>query len=144
MASFRRFRSGGRYRKRPVRAAGFRVAAQLGRRWRRWNQQTATSNYVGSNSSFNPGLQGGNANEAGLFIADQGRNFRDILDGTSNVVALGERRWQFKDQAGAIQITGAGLVFGTGRQADAAEHAGSVLEPIKNMLKMRINRHIIG
>ena len=112
------------------------------------NQQTATSNYVGSNSSFNPGLQGGNANEAGLFIADQGRNFRDILDGTSNVVALGERRWQFKDQAGAIQITGAGLVFGTGRQADAAEHAGSVLATgaaqINRKNSTNINRQRFG
>ncbi len=92
------------------------------------NVQTATSNYVGSNSSFISGRQGGLSNEAGLFIEDQGRNFRDILDGTSNVVALGERRWQFKDQAGAIQISGAGLVFGTGRWADdGSAHCGSVL-----------------
>lgn len=90
--------------------------------------QTATSNYIGSNSCYNPGLTGGNANEAGLFIADQGRSFRDVIDGTSNVVALGERRWQFKrSDNGQIFVTGAGLVYGTGRQADTAENAGSVL-----------------
>jgi prepilin-type N-terminal cleavage/methylation domain-containing protein/prepilin-type processing-associated H-X9-DG protein len=90
--------------------------------------QTATSNYVASNSSWRPGVNGGNANETGLFIAERGRNFRDVLDGTSNVVALGERRWQLKrTDTGAIFIAGAGLVFGTPRQADNAERAGAVL-----------------
>jgi prepilin-type N-terminal cleavage/methylation domain-containing protein/prepilin-type processing-associated H-X9-DG protein len=97
------------------------------------NMQTAVSNYVGANSSWRPGLNGvntaagGTVAETGLFIADQGRNFRDIIDGSSNVVALGERRWQFKATNNNIVISGAGLVYGTGRQADANENAGSVI-----------------
>ncbi|MBI2477955.1 MAG: DUF1559 domain-containing protein [Planctomycetia bacterium] len=88
---------------------------------------TAVSNYIGSNSSWYPAVSGGNANETGMFIADVGRNFRDILDGSSNVVCLGERRWQFKNTAGAISISGAGLVFGTPRAASNAERCGAVL-----------------
>lgn len=91
--------------------------------------QTATSNYIGSNGSIFPAENGGNANEAGMFIADEGRAFRDIIDGSSNVVALGERRWQVKRiDNGAIYITGAGLVYGTPRRAqNNAERCGAVL-----------------
>jgi prepilin-type N-terminal cleavage/methylation domain-containing protein/prepilin-type processing-associated H-X9-DG protein len=89
---------------------------------------TATSNYIGSNSSWRPAVTGGNADERGLFIADEGRNFRDIIDGTSNAVALGERRWQLKrSDNGANFVCGAGLVFGTPRAAANANYSGAVL-----------------
>lgn len=81
-------------------------------------EQTATSNYIVSNDSWRPNRNPNNnaAQNArtGLFIEDEGRAFRDVLDGTSNVVALGERRWQFKrtDPAGGIYLSAAGLVLG--------------------------------
>lgn len=112
------------------------------------NIQTATSNYVGSNSSWRPGINGGNADEAGLFIADLGRAFRDMIDGSSNIVALGERRWQFKANTGTITQSGAGLVYGTGRIADTAENAGSVLatgaSQINRKSAVNVNRQRFG
>ena len=85
--------------------------------------QTAVSNYIASNESFTPNLAGN-----GLFIADDGRSFRSITDGSSNVVCLGERRWQIKNSYdGTIYQTAAALVFGTGRRPTTAAAPGSVL-----------------
>lgn len=58
-------------------------------------RQTATSNYIASNNSFTPNLAGA-PDQQGLFIADFGRSFKDMSDGSSNVVCLGERRWQIR------------------------------------------------
>lgn len=90
---------------------------------------TAVSNYVGANSSWNLSTTGGNADERGMFIEDEGRSFRDIIDGTSNVIALGERRWQVKRQgtSTAIYISGAALVFGQGARAGNHDPGGDVL-----------------
>lgn len=89
--------------------------------------QTATSNYVASNNSFTPNLAGA-LEQQGLFIADTGRSFKDITDGSSNVVCLGERRWQIKrSDTGTMYQIGAALIFGTGRRPTTAAAPGSVL-----------------
>lgn len=84
----------------------------------------ATSNYIGANSSFdlvaNPGTL-----IAGVFIEDLGRGFNDILDGTSNVLAIGERRWRIKRVDGTINTVGAGVIFGIGRRNAAGMRASS-------------------
>lgn len=76
----------------------------------------ATTNYIGANSSYEVTTNGGRPVERGLFIEGQGRSFGDILDGTSNVIAFGERRWQVKDNAGAIRTIGAAVAFGVRRR----------------------------
>ena len=89
--------------------------------------QTATSNYIASNNCFTPNILG-TAIQQGLFIADTGKSFKDMTDGSSNVVCLGERRWQIKrSDTGAMYQPGAALIFGTGRRPTTASAPGSVL-----------------
>ncbi len=91
------------------------------------NIQTAVSNYVASNSSFTPYFTG-TADYIGLFIADTGRSFKDMTDGSSNVVALGERRWQItRSDTNTAYITAAALIFGANRRPTTASAPGSVL-----------------
>ncbi|MEX0820476.1 MAG: DUF1559 domain-containing protein [Pirellulaceae bacterium] len=80
---------------------------------------TATGNYIAANSSGDLSENGGgvvnaagNVSAAGLFRQDTALAFRDMIDGTSNVIALGERRWQVKATNGSIFIVGAGNVYG--------------------------------
>jgi len=47
-----------------------------------------------------------------VFIQDQKIGFRDVTDGTSNVIAIGERRWQVKLDTGAIQVIESSVAFG--------------------------------
>jgi hypothetical protein len=78
---------------------------------------SSTSNYVGANSAFDVEIfpLGARAHK-GLFGADEAFAFRDMLDGTSNTIALGERRYQVKMRGGAINgliyEVGAALVWG--------------------------------
>ncbi|MEO8497732.1 MAG: DUF1559 domain-containing protein, partial [Planctomycetota bacterium] len=77
----------------------------------------ATSNYVVSNSALEPvGFRAPltSLSWKGLFIENEGHAFRDILDGSSNVFALGERRWRVKQNGGgsAIATLGASRVYG--------------------------------
>ncbi len=83
----------------------------------------ATTNYIGANTSYRQAANGGRPVERGVFIEDVGRNFRNITDGTSNVIAFGERRWQVKDTAGNIRTIGAGVVFGVRRRNAAGTRA---------------------
>jgi prepilin-type N-terminal cleavage/methylation domain-containing protein len=83
------------------------------------NTATSTSNYIAANSSCDLSENGGgvvnaagNVSAAGLFRQDMALGFRDIIDGSSNVIALGERRWQVKATNGVITIAGAANVYG--------------------------------
>ena len=75
------------------------------------NQDTATSNYVGS-MNHNTIERG---NPTGLFVTNQSddgnsttrRRIRDVTDGTSNTIAIGERAWRLD----GFEL-GAALVFG--------------------------------
>ena len=81
-------------------------------------ENTATSNYVANNGSRNAFLGHLDLDRriwAGVFSRDNVKRFRDIVDGTSNVIMLGERRWQFKDTAGNLRQIGASTVFGVRR-----------------------------
>jgi len=49
----------------------------------------------------------------GVFAGRDGKAFRHLLDGTSNIAMIGERRWRYKrEDNGQIATTGAGVVFG--------------------------------
>ncbi len=81
-------------------------------------ENTATSNYVANNGSRNTNSRNNTFLRqayVGVFSRDVALKFRDILDGTSNVVMLGERKWQFQDVNGAIRRAGAANVFGVRR-----------------------------
>ena len=77
------------------------------RRPRRLSSNTRTalarSNYVGSNSSRSIRCAQGNpdARANGIFFMDSSVKFRDIVDGTSNTLAVGERASRV--QRGAIR-----------------------------------------
>lgn len=71
----------------------------------------ATANYVGNNSS-DTYIFDDNATTAGLFIRNKAMRMADILDGTSNTVAVGERSWQYRDASGAVHVSAAAIAFG--------------------------------
>ena len=78
---------------------------------------TATSNYLGSNSSDLPARNGGtpgtNYAADGVFYEDSEVNLLDIRDGTSNTVAVGERVWQLPRTNGSgVSNHYAGNIFG--------------------------------
>ncbi|MBC8356670.1 MAG: DUF1559 domain-containing protein [Planctomycetes bacterium] len=98
---------------------------------------SATSNYVASNSALETGrfwrgptLAGvtQHITYRGMFYDNIGQSFRDVLDGSSNVIALGERRWQVKQRGGgsAIVVIGAGLVYGR-REIDQTRYEDDVM-----------------
>jgi type II secretory pathway pseudopilin PulG len=83
----------------------------------------ATSNYVAANDTWRTQTgNGGPAAERGLFRENVGLRFRDILDGSSNVIALGERKWRTQTNTGRIYTTGAAIVFGVRRRNNSRTH----------------------
>jgi hypothetical protein len=73
----------------------------------------ATSNFVGVNSSSelrrDPGQPGKDAN--GIFVINKGARIRDITDGTSKTLLLGERAWEVRLDTGPV-LGRAAVVFG--------------------------------
>ncbi|QDS89654.1 Type II secretion system protein G precursor [Rosistilla ulvae] len=75
--------------------------------------QIATSNYVASNDTWEP-RDNPSPGEKGPFEENDNAAFRDIIDGTANTIAVGERRWQHRAPNGNLRIEAAGTVFGIG------------------------------
>jgi prepilin-type N-terminal cleavage/methylation domain-containing protein/prepilin-type processing-associated H-X9-DG protein len=96
---------------------------------------TSTADYIVANSTYRSLEVGGPVIEViveqGAFIENRGREFAQIQDGTSNVIAVGERVWQFKtrpnpltspNQPSILVINGAANVFGIPRRNDGANN----------------------
>ena len=88
----------------------------------------ATSNYVGVNDTWQTqrGVTGGPAEQRGLFREDSAFKFRDITDGTSNVLALGERRFFTRTDTGRLYSSAAAVVFGVRRRNHEGNRADQV------------------
>ena len=102
--------------------------------WALNGTRTAVSNYVGNNGS---GICTNSTTtiRGGVFIRDFPCRFRDILDGTSNVVLLGERRFQFKrETTGTLANVQAGAVFGVRRKDYCSGGRGAVLAGARSKL----------
>ncbi len=82
--------------------------------------EPATSNYVGAMRSYSGNVtvpHNNNENrERGIFVENKGTKIRDILDGTSNTISVGERRWQFKATNGSQRQARAALIIGVRRR----------------------------
>ena len=73
---------------------------------------TAVSNYIGVNGTRGNLYWNGTVNRQGVFCRNFPRRFRDITDGTSNSLCIGERDWIRKFNDGTLRTTLAGNVFG--------------------------------
>ncbi|MBR9800667.1 DUF1559 domain-containing protein [bacterium] len=93
------------------------------------NFATSTSSYVANNTSHKWhsggrlqgystrqggtwGGPGANHDPTGLFWRDSNVRMRDITDGTSNTIALGERAWELNNPTGTTYNCKSGNVFG--------------------------------
>jgi prepilin-type N-terminal cleavage/methylation domain-containing protein/prepilin-type processing-associated H-X9-DG protein len=106
--------------------------------WDTQSQQvyTATSNYVAAHASWG----GNNTNhryaspltpnekdEVGAFQEGRGCSFAAIMDGSSNTIAVGERRWEYKDSVnGGTDTARAALIYGIQRPNNAPDRGDQV------------------
>ena len=91
----------------PVNNTGRRIAGPP-------NAALATSNYIAVNDTrgyLRWNTNGSNV-RAGLFGRNRARRMRDIRDGTSNTLAIGERNWSRVFTDGRVRNVLAGVVFG--------------------------------
>ena len=88
----------------------------------------ATSNYVGANDSFQTqrSVTGGPAAQRGLFRENSAFPFAAIKDGSSNVIALGERKYFTRTDTGRDYSSGAAVVFGVRCRNDQTHRADQV------------------
>jgi prepilin-type N-terminal cleavage/methylation domain-containing protein/prepilin-type processing-associated H-X9-DG protein len=75
---------------------------------------TSTSNYVGASSSYATDAEGGLPVEQGVFVENRGNNFSGIQDGTSSVIAVGERVCQIKTRPNPVTGGGTSILFSIG------------------------------
>ena len=78
-------------------------------------RNAAVSNYIGSNSTQSPVRNPGTLNR-GMFFEDSRIQFRDMTDGSSNTIAIGERQYT-KPSSNVDPL--AGTLFGNTGRAEA-------------------------
>jgi len=99
------------------------------RRGRAGNFYLAKSNYVGCNASFSLAFDDGPPTNAGftqahwarangIFLRDRGLRVKDVTDGLSKTLLLGERNWERRNAAGEVVDCRAGLMYGVGHFAN--------------------------
>ncbi|HUT95848.1 MAG TPA: DUF1559 domain-containing protein [Thermoguttaceae bacterium] len=88
-------------------------------------QLLATANYIANNSS-DAYITADSATIGGLFVENKALRLADILDGTTNTIALGERSWQFRDMNGTVRASRSSIIFGIGDRG-SGDRAGDQL-----------------
>ncbi|MEP3479637.1 MAG: DUF1559 domain-containing protein [Fuerstiella sp.] len=91
--------------------------------------QLATSNYVASNRGITGGSntvtsQSSDAN-IGIFYGDSKTRIRDVTDGTSNTLLIGERAWQYQGSNGFVNADAALLFMAGGETSGSGSCIGS-------------------
>ncbi|MEW4564696.1 DUF1559 domain-containing protein [Bremerella sp. JC770] len=96
----------------------------------------ATSNYVGNNQSWRCGGSGDHINigntsacsdVGGMFWGNSNVSFRDVTDGSSNTLLLGERAWQISNPAGGKYDCYAAQIYGVGGTSALSNNAKGVM-----------------
>lgn len=77
-------------------------------------QRLATSNYIGVHNSdhFNGRNCTDNTERGGMFFGMGCVRIRDVTDGTSNTLMIGERKWQIRDADGVVRTAAAAHAWG--------------------------------
>jgi prepilin-type N-terminal cleavage/methylation domain-containing protein/prepilin-type processing-associated H-X9-DG protein len=93
----------------------YRCPSDIGPATNNWlairSNRMATSNYVGTHNS-DYWDKNGDPEQGGIFIENEGTRFRDIRDGLSNTLMVGERKWSFQDVNGDTLISASAHVWG--------------------------------
>lgn len=75
---------------------------------------TTISSYVVSSSTYVTWADGGIPVEQGAFVEDIGNSFAMLADGTSNIIAAGERTWQINTEPNVVTGVGPRILFPIG------------------------------